>query len=128
MEVSKEAVINLGKCNRRYYVSEQNATKPIHSLLADFCLKVQNHNLVLLNLAAQHFTEVCPGSLHVSFHKEGTNTSQQSQRAVLTISALRNKFKEPLLSSCREKKQKSSASTYETAVPAVPESNLWKAS
>lgn len=68
MEVSKEEVIDL---------SAQNTTKPIHSVLADFCLKLQNQNLVL-NLAAQHFTGDFPGSLHVSFQKEGTNTSQQN--------------------------------------------------
>jgi len=50
---------------------------------------LQNHNLVL-NLAAQYFTANFPGFLHVPFHKEGTTTFEQSQQAVLPVSALGN--------------------------------------
>lgn len=63
--------------------------KPIISILAGFCLKLQNHNLDL-NLVAQHFIEDLPDSLHLPFHKDGTNTSQQNQQAVLPVCALRS--------------------------------------
>lgn len=63
--------------------------KPIISTLAGFCLKLQNHNADL-NLAAQHFREDLPDSLHVPFRKDGTNTSQQNQEAVLPVCALRS--------------------------------------